>query len=129
MTHFFCDGVDLQDCIETSTLQVFCTETNLDSSARTTTLVISRFVSISLMASPLTFKPTRLSSTLANFSSSSGARNAEHWIVLDDIVSALEHEFHTTEAAEGAPATMDVGPIKQLEAIGIGNRAQPSDWI
>jgi hypothetical protein len=72
---------------------------------------------------------SRLSSTLANFSSSSGARNAEHWIVLDDVVSALEHEFHTAEVAEGAPAIMDVGPIKQLEAIGIGNRAQPCDWI
>ena len=70
-----------------------------------------------------------MSSTLANFSSSSGAWNAEHRIVLDDVVGTLEHEFHAAEVAEGAPATMDVGPIKQLEAIRIGDGAQPGDGI
>jgi hypothetical protein len=59
-----------------------------------------------------------LSSTLANFSNSPGTWNAEHRIVLDDVVGTLEHEFHAAQAAEGAPATMDVGPIKQLETAG-----------
>ena len=63
------------------------------------------------------------------FSSSSGAWNAEHRIVLEDVVGTLEHEFHAAEVAEGAPATMDVGPIKQLEAIRIGDGAQPGDGI
>jgi hypothetical protein len=71
----------------------------------------------------------RLSSTLANFSKSSGAWNAEHRIVLDDVVGTLEHEIHAAEAAKCAPATMDVGPIKQLETIRIGDRAQPGDRI
>src|SRR5262249_18716855 len=63
------------------------------------------------------------------FSSSSGGWNAEHRIVLEDVVGTLEHEFHAAEVAEGAPATMDVGPIKQLEAIRIGDGAQPGDGI
>ena len=71
----------------------------------------------------------RLSSTLANFSSSSSARNAEHRIVLDDVVGTLKHEFHAAEGAKGAPATMDIGPIKQLEATRIGDGAQPGDGI
>jgi hypothetical protein len=54
--------------------------------------------------------------------SSSGAWNAEHRIVLDDVVGTLEHEFHAAEVAKGAPATMDVGPIKQLEPIRIDDR-------
>jgi Transposase len=62
-------------------------------------------------------------------SSSSGAWDAEHWIILDDVVGTLEHEFHAVEAAKGAPATMDVGPIKQLETIRIGDGAQPGDGI
>jgi len=70
-----------------------------------------------------------LSSTLANFSGSSGAWNAEYRIVLDDVVGTLEHKFHAAEVAKGAPATMDVGPIKQLEAIRIGDGAQPGDGI
>jgi hypothetical protein len=71
----------------------------------------------------------RLSSTLANFSSSSAAWDAEHRIVLDDVVGTLKHEFHAAEVAKGAPATMDVGPIKQLETIRIGDGAQPGDGI
>ena len=50
-----------------------------------------------------------LSSTLAkNFTGSSAARNAEHRIVLDDLVSALKHELHATEVSEGGPAPFDV---------------------
>jgi hypothetical protein len=49
-----------------------------------------------------------------------GRVEAEHRIVLDDVVGALEHEFQAAEAAKGAPATMDVGPIEQLEAIRVG---------
>jgi len=29
------------------------------------------------------------------------ARNAEHRVALDDLVSALEHEFHAAEVSEG----------------------------
>jgi hypothetical protein len=70
-----------------------------------------------------------LSSTLANLPSPLAARNAEHRIVLDDFVGALEHKFHAAEVAEGAPAIVDVGPIKQLEAIGVRDGAQPCDGI
>jgi hypothetical protein len=75
------------------------------------------------------FRQELLSSTLANFSSSSAAWDAEHRIVLDDVVGTLKHEFHAAEVAKGAPATMDVGPIKQLETIRIGDGAQPGDGI
>jgi transposase-like protein len=44
-------------------------------------------------------------------------------------LGTLEHEFHAVEAAKGAPATMDVGPIKQLKTIRIGDGAQPGDGI
>jgi len=54
------------------------------------------------------------------FRVSSGAWDAERRIVLDDIVGTLEQEFPAAEVANGAPATMDVGPIKQLETIRIG---------
>jgi hypothetical protein len=49
-----------------------------------------------------------LSSSLANFLRSSAAGNAEHRIVLDNIVGAIEHELHAAEIAKGAPAAMDV---------------------
>ena len=39
---------------------------------------------------------------------SSAARNAEHRIGLDDLMSALEHELEATEISEGAPPPLDV---------------------
>ena len=39
---------------------------------------------------------------------SSAARNAEHRITLNDLVSALEHELHAAEVSEGRPAPFDI---------------------
>src|SRR6266508_1643532 len=61
------------------------------------------------------------------FRSSSSARDAEHGILLDDLMSALEHELHAAEVPEGRPAAFEVRPIEQLEAIGIRNGAQPGN--
>ena len=36
------------------------------------------------------------------------SRDAEDWIVLDDLMSALEHELHAAEVAEGGPTRFDV---------------------
>ena len=36
------------------------------------------------------------------------ARDAEHRIVLDDLLGALEHELHAPEVAERRPATLGV---------------------
>src|SRR5262249_32814902 len=36
------------------------------------------------------------------------ARDAEHRIVLDDLLGALEHELHAPEVAERCPATLGV---------------------
>ena len=50
-----------------------------------------------------------LSLTLAkNLMGSSGARDAEHRIVLDDFMSTVEHEFHATEVSEGCPVTLGI---------------------
>jgi hypothetical protein len=68
-----------------------------------------------------------LSSTLANFGSSSGAWDTEHGIILDDLMSALKHESHSAEVSEGGPALFDVRPVEQLEAIGVWNGAEPSN--
>jgi hypothetical protein len=40
--------------------------------------------------------------------SSSVARNAKHRIALDDLLGALEHEFHAAEVSEGGPSLLDV---------------------
>ena len=44
-----------------------------------------------------------LSLTLANFAGSSAARDSKHRIVLDDLMSAFEHEFHASHVAKGCP--------------------------
>jgi hypothetical protein len=50
-----------------------------------------------------------LSLTLAKISTGSAvARHAEHRIVLDDLMGALEHELHAPEVAERRPATLGV---------------------
>jgi hypothetical protein len=50
-----------------------------------------------------------LSLTLAKISARSAvARHAEHRIVLDDLLGALEHELHAPEVAERRPATLGV---------------------
>jgi hypothetical protein len=41
----------------------------------------------------------------------------EHRIVLDDCMSALEHQLHATEVSKRSPATFGIWPIEQLEAI------------
>jgi len=55
---------------------------------------------------------------------SSAAWDAEHRIVLDDLVSTLEHELHAAEASEGFPATLDV-PTELSGDLGL---PEPSDW-
>jgi multidrug efflux pump subunit AcrA (membrane-fusion protein) len=50
-----------------------------------------------------------LSLTLAKISTRSAvARHAEHRIVLDDLMGAVEHELHAPEVAERRPATLGV---------------------
>ena len=44
-------------------------------------------------------------------------------------MSALEHELHAAEVSEGGPAALHVGPVEELEAVGIGNGAQSRDRI
>ena len=39
---------------------------------------------------------------------SSSSWDAEHRIILDDLVSALKHELHAAEISEGAPPAPDV---------------------
>ena len=39
---------------------------------------------------------------------SSAARDSEHRIVFDDLMSAVEHEFHAAEISEGRPPALDV---------------------
>jgi hypothetical protein len=38
----------------------------------------------------------------------STARDAEHRVAFDDLVGAVEHEFHAAEVSEGGPAAFDV---------------------
>src|SRR5579864_5920518 len=50
-----------------------------------------------------------LSLTLAkNWTGLSGTRYAEHRIVFDDFMSALEHEFHAAKVSEAGPATFGI---------------------
>src|SRR6267142_6939221 len=58
---------------------------------------------------------------------SAGARDTEHLVVLDDLLSALDHELHPAEVSEGGPAALDVRPVEELEAVGVGNRTEPCD--
>lgn len=49
-----------------------------------------------------------LSLTLANFAGSSAARDSKHRIVLDDLMSAFEHEFHASHVAKSCPAAFHI---------------------
>ena len=49
-----------------------------------------------------------LSLTLANFAGSSAARDTKHRIVLDDLMSAFEHEFHASHVAKSCPAAFHI---------------------
>jgi DNA-binding phage protein len=49
-----------------------------------------------------------LSLTLANFAGLSAARDPKHRIVLDDLMSAFEHEFHASHVAKGCPTTFHI---------------------
>jgi hypothetical protein len=59
----------------------------------------------------------------------SAAWNSEHWIILDDFVSALKHKLHAPHIAECCPATFAVRPVEELESIGAWNRTQPCNGI
>ena len=49
-----------------------------------------------------------LSSTLAKILPARNARDAEHGIVLHDLLSVLEHELHAAEVSKGCPTTFEV---------------------
>ena len=49
-----------------------------------------------------------LNLTLANFAGSSAARDSKHRIVLDDLMSAFEHEFHASHVAKSCPAAFHI---------------------
>ena len=61
--------------------------------------------------------------------SSPGPRDPEDRIVFHDLVSAFQHQLHASHVAEARPATFDVRPIEQLEAISVRNGTQPCDWV
>jgi len=54
------------------------------------------------------FQKETLSLTLANFAGSSAARDSKHRIVLDDLMSAFEHEFHASHVAKSCPAAFHI---------------------
>src|SRR6516164_8917955 len=49
-----------------------------------------------------------LSLTLGNFAGLSAARDPKHRIVLDDLMSAFEHEFHASHVAKSCPAAFHI---------------------
>ena len=95
------------------------------------TLAPGLVISLRLTRTPLrAVTAMLLSLTLANFELGSlAALDAEHRVVLDDLMSAREHQLHAPHIAEGFPAALDAGPIEGLEASGVRDWTQPSGRI
>ena len=48
--------------------------------------------------------------------------------VTEHLIGTIKGEPKSSEVTEGAPASPHVGPVEQLEAIGLGDRLEAGAW-
>jgi hypothetical protein len=57
---------------------------------------------------------------IENWASSSAGMAVKYWFVAEHLIGTLEGEAESSEVPERAPTAPHVGPVEQLEAIGLG---------
>jgi hypothetical protein len=58
-----------------------------------------------------------------------GCADAEHWIILDDFMSALDHEVEAADVSEGSPAVLRVRPIEEFKTQTVVPRAETAAML